>query len=114
MNKAVSTLIMAVLLVYRWEHAAAAPIAPSEARGRSSEIVILPLKVENVYQCGVDLLRKIEEYCVVKFDINVKSSQNRAYENSLKQMGLGEAGGEKREKRSDSRNTRSKYEQPCT
>ncbi|XP_055335922.1 uncharacterized protein LOC129586619 isoform X2 [Paramacrobiotus metropolitanus] len=68
-----------------WERAWSAPVAPLDpalmaSSAAMNRIVIFPRKVDNVLTCDKNLLREIEQYCVVHFDIDMSMYRNKEYE----------------------------------
>lgn len=107
--------LSALLSMFEKARITSAPVAPVEAISSvRTTVVIFPIKIDNVFQCGTDLLRKIEQYCVWHFDIHVNSTQVGAYENIINQMIRNDAILEKRERKSggsESQSTLSKWRQ---
>lgn len=66
------TLIALCVGVFLLETAGAGPVAPVPVKNTGvskSMVVIFPIRKDNVFDCGAELLRQINQYCIVNFDM---------------------------------------------
>ncbi|GAU91904.1 hypothetical protein RvY_04072 [Ramazzottius varieornatus] len=66
------TLVAFCVGVFLLETAGAGPVAPVPVKNTGvskSMVVIFPIRKDNVFDCGAELLRQINQYCIVNFDM---------------------------------------------
>ena len=72
MATTLSVFVVCLCAVLTREAALAGPVQPLPAKNTGqikNQLVIFPIRKDNVFDCGAELLRQINQYCIVNFDM---------------------------------------------